>query len=139
MGTTLVTTVGWGFPLTEEDVEKLDRLAYDADPKAQEEYEDFEDYQADYAGESLWGLLRDFKNWDYSSSYFYDYYPDENRYYVYLKRLTKTFYGVGFHEYPDEDEFLALSNGELQEFEKIKELLGRDDIQWDRFVQTSVG
>lgn len=116
MGTTVSTTIGVGFAIPEDILDKL-------------------------PGDGLWEIFKegDYKLIGYRSSYFYDY--GEPNAYIYVKRLTKTFYGVGFQDLPDEFlnlSVIVLTDEEWAEIQKLTTPLGIGG-GLGRFVETSVG
>ncbi len=145
MGTTLSTTIGWGFPLTEKDVDKLDYAYYES-AGDREEYDDYDNWIEYNQGEGVWEALRKFNLWDYGSSYYYEYGPEigDGKYYVHLKRMAKTFYGVGFtyistllEEFSDFKDSRATPQ-EMSEWNKLEQLLGHSVITGP-FIETSIG
>lgn len=113
MGTIVTTTIGVGFNVPEEV---------------------FEDLPEDTLEDAFYG--GGYKLLDYRNSYFYDY--AEANQYVYVKRLTKTFYGTGFDEFPAELILDGPNDAERAELQKLAQTLGID-IVVTRFVETSVG
>lgn len=139
MGTTYSITVGWGFNLTEEDIAKLADIiptevlkeyGYSSGSELREDGGDSEVLEVIFP-------FRDskFPSFDYGMSVFYDYYGDEP-YYVYLKRVTKTYYGSGFSEISATT--LEYSLEELAELAHLEMVLGRD-IKIVPFAEMSVG
>lgn len=115
MGTTVSTTIGVGFAIPEDILDELPE-------------------------DGLWEIFRDgdYKLIDHGSSYFYDYYSEPNEY-IYVKRLTKTFYGVGFQDLPvDLLQGDVPNEEEWAEIQALTAVLGTG-VLLTRFVETSVG
>lgn len=113
MGTTLVTYVGVGFVVPDDVLDSL----------------------GDEPTETVWEIARKYDLLEDSSVYFYDYFGET---YIYIKRLTETYYGAHFSPFILTDS--TPTDNEIDQLNQIQNELGfsRKVIPVP-FVATSVG
>lgn len=137
MGTTYSLTVGWGFQLTDNDI---DALAKHVPKKIWEDYGSPEEFLAETGAyevlEYVVGYGTKLDRFDADMSVIYDYY-DHNPYYIYLKSATTTYYGSGFKQIPPEPP--ELTEQEAKQAKKLAKWTGRKPLELVPFAEMSIG